>query len=88
VRIFRFPAFYRGDFYQHFGPGAITAEQFYAGHVKELTPAPEAYSGACRRPPQTTRHSHSAIIEITSPNNSSAAAHTSADTKLATWKRQ
>jgi hypothetical protein len=23
VRIFRFPAFYRGDSYQHFAPGAI-----------------------------------------------------------------
>ena len=32
---------------------------------------------------QTTRHSHSAIWAITSPDNSSAADHTSAETKLA-----
>src|ERR1700688_2888013 len=33
----------------------------------------------------TARHSHSMICAITSPNNNSAAAQTSAETKLAIW---
>jgi hypothetical protein len=35
------------------------------------------------KPLQTVRHSHSAIFAITSPNSSSAADHTSAETKFA-----
>src|SRR4051812_44941224 len=85
-----FPAcwLYRGDYYQHFGRGPITTVRFYARYVKPLTPSAGAYSGATGTRLQTARHSHSATSEITSPNNSSAAAHTSAETKLATWKRQ
>ena len=37
---------------------------------------------------QTTRQSHSMIFAITSPNSSSAADQTSAETKLAAWKLQ
>jgi hypothetical protein len=35
ARIFRVLAFYRGDSYQHFGPGAITTERQYARYVKD-----------------------------------------------------
>src|SRR3954452_20502835 len=35
-----------------------------------------------------TRHSHSAIVAITSPNSNSAADQTSAETKLAIWNCQ
>jgi hypothetical protein len=35
VRIFRFPAFYRGDYYQYFNPGAITSVRLYARHLTD-----------------------------------------------------
>src|SRR3954454_380293 len=87
ARIFRFLAFIAATLSSISAPARSRGAQFYAWLVTRLTPASGAYSG-CADLRQTARHSHSAIIEITSPNSSRAAAHTSADTKLATWKRQ
>src|ERR1700680_935131 len=53
-----------------------------------LTPLLRGYSGAAESRLQTVHQSHSAMRPITSPNSNSAADHTSADTKLATWKGQ
>jgi hypothetical protein len=86
VRALPLLGFYRGHFYQRFPRNAITAMPVQRAVFEGLTPASAGYSGGrktLQKTDQTARHSHSAICPMTSPNSSSAADHTSADTKLA-----
>src|SRR6202030_2928838 len=85
VRDFRFLAFGCGQFYQRFGRKAITTVPLQRKVFEGLTPCARLIPGL---PCQTTRHSHSRICAITSPNSSSAADQTSADTKFAIWNGQ
>jgi hypothetical protein len=75
-----FLAFGHGRFYQRFERKAITTRPLQRGVFEGInTPARGLFRGG-----QTARHSHSRMWAMTSPNSSSAADQTSADTKLAT----
>ena len=79
AEFFRFFASDGGQFYQRFGRKAITTMPVQRMVFEANTPARGLFRGRL----QTTRHSHSRICAITSPNSSSAADQISAETKLA-----